>query len=173
MKVITTFLGLGKMSLIKPLPMDRVYLLNPGQSITAGDRILTAVKPPSYDAPETTGLFDSKSGAFFSSDCFGALMAEPADDARTLRSDELQNGMVNWSRIDCPWLHMVDEDVFAGALHRIRALSPKIIFSSHLPPARDMTERILQNLAMVPNEEPFLGPDQAAMDAARLMVSGA
>jgi flavorubredoxin len=68
MKVITTFLGLGKMSLFRPLPTDRIHLLNPGQSIAAGDRTLTAIKPPSYDSPETTGLFASKSGAFFSSE---------------------------------------------------------------------------------------------------------
>ena len=32
-RVITTFLGVGIMSLSAPLPMDRVYLVNPGQKI--------------------------------------------------------------------------------------------------------------------------------------------
>lgn len=39
-KVITTFLGVGAMSLSDPLPMDRVHLVNPGQTITIGERAL-------------------------------------------------------------------------------------------------------------------------------------
>jgi len=34
LRIITTFLGVGIMSLTAPLPMDRVHLLNPGQKIT-------------------------------------------------------------------------------------------------------------------------------------------
>ena len=61
------------MSLAAPLPMDRVHLVNPGQTIEVGDRALTAVKPPAFDNPVTTGFHDSRSGAFFSADCFGAM----------------------------------------------------------------------------------------------------
>jgi hypothetical protein len=46
LRVITTFLGVGIVSMSIPLPMDRVHLLNPGQKITVGDWTLTAVKPP-------------------------------------------------------------------------------------------------------------------------------
>jgi flavorubredoxin len=47
LRVITSFLGVGIMGLSSaPLPMDRVHLINPGQSVTVGDRRLTAVKPP-------------------------------------------------------------------------------------------------------------------------------
>jgi hypothetical protein len=59
LRVITTYLGAGKMSLISPLPMDRVYFLNPGQSLHVGDRKLIAVQPPIFDAPKTTGFIDS------------------------------------------------------------------------------------------------------------------
>ncbi|MCG7755016.1 MBL fold metallo-hydrolase, partial [Flavihumibacter cheonanensis] len=57
-RVITTFLGVGIMSLTAPLPMERVFLVNPGQDITVGDRTLTAVKPPVFDNPSTTGFYD-------------------------------------------------------------------------------------------------------------------
>ena len=66
LSVITTFLGVGIMGLSAPLPMERVHLLNPGQSITAGGRTLTAVKPPMFDNPVTTGFYDDLSGALFS-----------------------------------------------------------------------------------------------------------
>ena len=75
-RVITTFLGVGIMGLSAPLPMERVHLLNPGQTITVGDRTLTAFKPPAFDNPITTGFHDDRSGALFSSDCFGALLAD-------------------------------------------------------------------------------------------------
>ena len=37
-RVITTYLGMGKLSMLQPVPPDRVYLLNPGQSLVVGDR---------------------------------------------------------------------------------------------------------------------------------------
>jgi L-ascorbate metabolism protein UlaG (beta-lactamase superfamily) len=40
LRVITTFLGVGIMSLFAPLPMDRVNFVNPGDRITVGDRTL-------------------------------------------------------------------------------------------------------------------------------------
>jgi hypothetical protein len=47
--VITTFLGVGLLSTLQPLPMDRVYLVNPGQQVTI-DAPLAAVprslRPP-------------------------------------------------------------------------------------------------------------------------------
>ena len=61
-KVITTFLGVGIMSVSDPLPMDRIHLVNPGQSITLGSRTLTAFRPPTFDNPSTTGFFDDKLG---------------------------------------------------------------------------------------------------------------
>jgi len=91
LRVITTFLAVGKMTLHNPLPMDRVYFLNPGESMSVGDRTLTAVKPPSFDAPETTGFYDDRSGGFFSSDCFGALMpSSPGQNAADIPEQELR-----------------------------------------------------------------------------------
>src|SRR5829696_9994760 len=66
LRVITTFLGVGAMSLSSPLPMDRVHLVNPGQTITIGDRILAAVRPPTFDNPVTTGFYDNATRALFS-----------------------------------------------------------------------------------------------------------
>jgi hypothetical protein len=163
-RVITTFLGVGKMSLYKPLPMDRVCLLNPGQKINIGDRTLISIKPPTYDAPETTGLYDIKSGAFFSADCFGALMSEPAVDAAAMGSDRLREGLITWTKVDSPWLHTVDRSLFAQTLGGIRKISPKIILSCHLPPAHHMTEELLGYLAAVPDGEPFIGPDQQGLE---------
>jgi len=101
LRVITTFLGVGIMGLSStPLPMDRVHLINPCQSLTLSDRRLTAVKPPVYDNPITTGFVDDRTGILFSSDCFGALLPAVPHDAADLDTDQLQAGQVRWATID-------------------------------------------------------------------------
>lgn len=164
-KVITTYLGLGKMSLFRPIPPNRVYLLNPGQTIDVGDRILSSMKPPAYDAPETTALYDHESSTLFSADCFGALMSEPAGSANEIGSSRLKDGLVFWTKVDSPWLHTIDRDSFANMISYFHGLSPRTILSSHLPAARGMTDELLQYIAIVPDEEPFVGPDQEAFAA--------
>lgn len=163
LRVITTFLGMGKM-LLHQLPVDRVFLLNHGQELAIGDRRLVAVRPPSYDAPETTGLFDTKTRVLFSADCFGALMKEPAEAAADMAPSDLREGLVTWATIDSPWLHMVDGDKFGRSLDVVRKFEPSIILSHHLPPARGITESLLKNLASACSAPAFLGPDQAALE---------
>lgn len=164
LRVITTFLGVGIMSLYAPLPLDRVHLVNPGERITVGDRTLTAVKPPAFDNPCTTGFYDDKSGVFFSSDCFGALLSAVPQNAADLSENDLRNGQIFWATVDSPWLHKVNTDALAKELDGIRKMAPKMILSSHLPAASDeMTERLLESLATVPAAQPFVGPDQASL----------
>jgi hypothetical protein len=165
LRVITTFLGVGMMSLFRPLPLDRVYLLNPGQSISVGDRTLTAAQPPAFDAAETVGFYDPESAAFFCSDCFGAILSEPAGSAADVGSTNLREGLVRWGTVDSPWLHFVDRAAFDERLNRVREMAPKLVLSSHLPVAMGMTEELLQYLAAVPDAEPFVGPDQPALEA--------
>lgn len=164
-RVVTSFLTVGRMTLHAPLPMDRVYLINPGQSLDVGDRTLTSVRPPFFDAPDTAGLFDSKSRTFFSSDFFGGLMSEPADTAADIPTDEREQGQRLWPTVDAPWIHGVDRGVFRERLEQVRALQPEWILSTHLPPAHGMLEEFLELLATVPDAEPFVGPDQKTLEA--------
>ena len=164
-RVITTFLGVGIMSLSAPLPMDRVYLVNPGQKIAVGDRTLTAFKPPAFDNPSTTGFYDDKSGVLFSSDCFGALLSAIPQNAADLSDKDLREGQVFWATLDAPWLQKVDRRAFARELDHVRRMEPKMVLSSHLPAAPGhMTERLLASLAAAPEAQPFVGPDQAALE---------
>jgi flavorubredoxin len=165
LRIITTFLTVGRISLFHPLPMDRIYLLNPGQSISVGDRTLTAIKPPAYDAAETTGFYDPKADAFFSSDCFGALLSEPAENAAGISTENLRDGMITWATVDAPWLHITDRVLFNRSLNCIRELSPKLILSAHLPVAYEMAEELFEYLGAAPEAQPFVGPDQKALEA--------
>ena len=101
LRVITSFLGVGIMGLSSmPLSLDRVHLVNPGQSVTVGDHRLTAIKPPVYDNPITTGFVDDRTGILFSSDCFGTLLPAVPQSVAELDPDELRAGQVRWATID-------------------------------------------------------------------------
>jgi flavorubredoxin len=152
-----------RMSTAWRVPMDRVCWLNPGDSINAGDRKLTAVRPPLFDNPTTIGIYDNKSEAFFSADFFGAIIPSPAQSADDITDVDLAQGMISWATADSPWVHMVEPGRFVKALDRIRQMAPKMVLSAHLPPAPAKTEQLLEWLARVPASPPFVTPDQTAL----------
>jgi flavorubredoxin len=163
-RVVTTYLGMGKMAVAgRPLPAERVHLLNPGQSLALADRALVAFRPPTFDAPETTALLDARTRALFSSDCFGANLPAPAAAAAELAPATLREGVINWATIDSPWLHAVEERSLAAALDDVRRLDPEVVLSAHLPPARGLLEALAAHLAAARTATPFVGPDQAAL----------
>ena len=162
-RVVTTYIGMAKMGL-HSLPLDRLFLLNPGQSLDVGDRTLLAVKPPTYDAPETTGLFDHQSGTLISADSFGAILEQPADLASDIDPGKLREGGHTWASIDAPWLGMIDGAKFRAMLTSIEQLNVRTILSSHLPPAIDMSKTLLNNLAEAYSAPTFIGPDQQMLE---------
>jgi flavorubredoxin len=153
------------MSVSDPLPMDRVHLVNPGQSITLGSRTLTAFRPPTFDNPSTTGFFDTSSGVLFPADCFGALLQDVPRNAADLSEGDLREGQVFWATIDSPWMHEVDRGKLVHELDAVANLEPSLILSSHLPAAPgSMIGQFLASLAAVPDARPFVGPDQVALE---------
>lgn len=163
-RLVAYSLAVLRMSTVWPIPMDRVYWLNPGDSIRVGDRNLIAVRPPLFDNPTTIGIYDDKSEALFSADCFGAIVPSPVRNVEDLAWDELSQGMITWATGDSPWVHMVEPSVFNRALDSIRQTDPKMIFSGHLPSALGKTEQFLDSIAGVPASPPFVGPNQDALE---------
>lgn len=162
-RIVTNFLGMGKLGM-QQLPLDRVFLLNPNQHLNVGDRLLQAVAPPSYDAPETTGLYDPSTESLFSADCFGALLEAPVSTAADIPAGALREGGIAWATVDTPWLQLIDTDKFRACLTTIGSLKARTVFSSHLPPAHDMTDRLVQNLADARHAPAFVGPDQQMLE---------
>ena len=168
-RVVTTFAGAGIMSAERPLPMDRIYLLNPGQCLDAGDRRLTGFRPPLFDNPATVGIFDTSSGVCLSSDCFGAPLPTAglaaAENAAAASPDDLRTGQLLWATVDSPWLHTVDPAKYAASFEPLRDFNPAAIFSTHLPPVTGTSAAVFATLLDAPNASPFNGPDQAALEA--------
>jgi hypothetical protein len=148
------------------LPLDRLY---PGQTLDVGDRGLHCFRPPLFDSPSTTGFFDDRTGALFSSDCFGApipsLELATSADVRAV-GDEVRDLQLLWATIDSPWVHNVDPQRFRATVDPLRALGASAVFSSHLPPVPQPDDRLFDTVLLAPQKTgPFVGPDQLALQA--------
>lgn len=159
-QVITTFVGLGKMALMQ-LPVNRTRLLNPGEHILIGDHDLEVVRPPTFDAPESTSLFDHSTRAMFSTDSFGALLKSPFENAESISPEELRVSMGAWVTIDTPWIHKTEAESILNSLKEIKSRSPMHILSSHLPPASgEMLDMFIEQILSARKLNPFTGPGQ-------------
>ena len=163
-RLVANSLAVLRMTANWQVPMERVYWLNPGESIRVCDRELTAIRPPLFDNPTTIGLYDNKSQVFFSADFCGALIPELTQDADDIAEEARTQGMLAWARLDSPWIHMVKPDDFQKKLDSIYQLDPKIILSAHLPPAYGKTKQFLKLLASVPALTPFVAPNQTFLE---------
>ena len=168
-RVVTNFVGLGILATERPLPLDRVFLLNPGQTLDVGDRTLHAFRPPLYDSPATVGCYDDRSRTCFTSDCFGATLpsAELAGCAEVgdVPRDLLRAGQLLWATVDSPWVHTTDPAGYLGTIAPLRAMDPEAIFSAHLPPAVGRGAEFFDMLEAAPGADPYVGPDQRALEA--------
>ncbi len=162
-RVITTYIGMAKIGL-QGIALDRVYLLNPGQILDVGDRKLLAISPPTFDAPETTGLFDEKTGTLFSADSFGAILEKPMENALEINPQDLLEGGQLWASIDAPWLGIVDPIKFKKTILTIKDLNPGSILSSHLPVATGINTTLFDNLSEAYKTPRFIGLDQQALE---------
>lgn len=158
--LVTHALSALRMASWWPVPLERVHAVRFGDEIHVGDRTLTAVAPPLFDNPMSTGLLDRSTGALFSVDAFGAILPEPTQDAADVPPEALAGGMVGWATSDSPWAHVTDRAKFGEVLDRVRQIQPSRIFSSHLPAASGTSlEDFLKVLETVPDAEPFMPPD--------------
>jgi hypothetical protein len=169
-RVVTTFLEMGILSTDTPLPLDRVYLLNPGQSLDVGDRTLRGFRPPLYDSPATVGFQESATGAVFTSDCFGAPLATAelagGSDVRAVSPDDPRAGQLLWATVDSPWVAAIDRGMFERSLYPLRAMQPSAVFSTHLPPAVGCLDEFLDTLCLAPGRQPVHRPRPAGSGGA-------
>jgi hypothetical protein len=156
--------GALRMSTWWPLPLDRVHAMALDDRLHVGDRDLVAIRPPVFDNPTTTGIYDPSTGTLFSVDAFGAILPELARDAADIPQQDLTNGMVAWATFDVPWIHLVDEGRFEQVLAAVRALGPSHVLSSHLPPASGSIDGFLEILRSLRDAEPYVAPGHQAFD---------
>lgn len=165
-RLVIPFIAFARLADSHELSIERVLLINPGQSFSAGDRALTIIQPPVWDSPATHCAYDSKNAVLFTSDALGALIPQPAEEVSDVPEAAFAEGFHTFARALSPWLQFVDQDKFDRHLEKIRELKPKTILSSHGPVAQDRTDSLLKALSAVPAMEPFVGPDHEQILAA-------
>jgi hypothetical protein len=165
-RLVSTFGGVGILSCEWAVPLDRVYLLNPGQSLDVGDRALTAFRPPLFDSPVTTGFIDTSSGTMFSSDCFGAAMptADLATGPDVRDAGDVREAQLLWATMDSPWVRYVEPVRFRANVDRIRSMAPAAVLSTHLPPALGYPDALFDVVGDAPQAPEFPMPDQQALE---------
>ena len=164
-RFVTDFVGFGRMGEEFQLPMDRMRWLNDGESLDIGDRTLTALRPPLFDSPATRGIWDPKTGIYFSSDCFGAFVPHECQEMGDVPRDAWEQGFAFFNRINHPWHALTDADKLRKVIDRVRRLDPKVIVSYHAPIARGRTEDLLRTIDRVAGMEPLVPLTQADLEA--------
>lgn len=165
-RVVLPGLGAAKMGLRGDFDMSRLMPMDHGQRLDLGDRELVLLKPPTYDAPETTGFFDTRTRVLFSVDSFGALLDAPYEETAAIPEAMLRDGMTTWAGIDAPWLAVADKYRLGRLLSDIERIDPAAIISGHLPAtAGRLIHTVLGNMLGALSENRFALPDREAVEA--------
>lgn len=139
------------------IALERIWMVDAGQSFDVGDRSLRAVRPPVYDSPYTRGLFDPGTGVYYASDAFCAPMPEgPVDWVDQIPAHLWAEGMARFHHVSlCPWISLVDETKFQSEVSKLAALDINVIVGSHTPTISGTSvRRAFELLASLPSTIP-------------------
>jgi flavorubredoxin len=168
--LLTTFVAVGRMSEEWAVPLNRIRLLNDGESVILADRTLTALTPPFFDCPATRGLWDSHTGMYYAVDSFGAPTPGACEDVTDVPEDVYRANFNMFNRMNHPWHELVDPGKLARRVNRVRELQAQVIVSYHGPVARNRSDEMCDMLCAIASMESLPLPTQAELDA---MVRGA
>lgn len=169
-KLVTNFLGLGKLSEEFTIPPERVHMLNDGESLDIGDRTVTAIRPPLYDSSATRGLWDPATEVYFAADCFGAVVREPAQYTDDLAEPDLEDGYFWMNRANHIWFQHIRPEAIEAAAKRVADLGMHTLVSGHGPTERRDPERACRWITRIAGMDPVPMPDQAEFE--RMLAEG-
>jgi hypothetical protein len=155
------------------LPLDRMRWVSDGESFDAGDRVFAAIRPPLYDSPTTRGLFDSKTGVYWASDCFATPVTQAMDDISTMHPEEWRQGFQLFNVANSPWVQIVDATKFNCGVARLADLGITAIGAGHTPAILgDNVGTALDMLYDLPGSPTPQLPGQETLDAIVAQLQG-
>jgi flavorubredoxin len=171
---IVNWFMVDRMGATLAVPPTRQRWIGDGESFEVGDRTLHAVRPPIFDSPTTRGLYDSKSGVYWSSDSFATPMLNPAATVSDFDPDFWHGGQHTFDRYVSPWLELVDDGRFQAQVDRVQALAPTAMVGCHTPAilGRDRVDAAIAATRLSPTADIQPQPDQAVLDQIQLAVEG-
>jgi flavorubredoxin len=154
------------------LPLARMRWVNPGQSFDAGDRTFTAVRPPIFDSPTTRGLFDSKTGVYWSVDSFASLLPGHVTETADVPYELWRESLSFFSQMVSPWVTMTDPAKFVATVDAIARLDPAVVVGGHMAALRgDRLRESYGLLRELPTAPVAPLPEQADLDALLLAAT--
>jgi flavorubredoxin len=118
------------------LPLHRMRWVDAGGTFDAGDRVLTAVRPPMFDSPATRGLFDPTTAMLWAVDSFGSLLPGAVFEGDDVPNDLYEMSFVALNTWNTPWIEWVDRDRYAAHVRETSALGATVVASAHGPVLR-------------------------------------
>ena len=118
------------------LQLGRMRWLDAGQSLDAGDRTLTAVRPPMFDSPATRGLYDSSTGLLWAVDSFGSFFPGEVYEAADVPAEIYDGSFGVLNAWNTPWLEWIDAERFAAHVRATASLPLDVVASAHGPVLR-------------------------------------
>lgn len=169
-RLITNFLGFGKLGEEFSIPPERAYFLNHGDSLEIGDRTVTAIRPPLYDSSATRGLFDHKTDVYFGADCFGAVLAENAQWADDLSEADFEEGFFWMNRANHVWFHHIPPALIEAEARKVRDRNPSMVVSGHGPTIRNDASKVFEWISRIGDMEEIHMPSQEEFE--RMLAGG-
>ena len=153
-------------------PLSRCRWVNHGDTFTAGDRTLVALRPPVYDSPTTRGLLDTKTGVYWAVDAFatpvpGGPGSSPPDHVKELDPEFWWAGMVMYGLHGLsPWLELVDSDRYMTTVREVQKHGMSTILSAHSPVIDGVfVDAAFDMVARLAGAQPPPCPDQSVLEA--------
>lgn len=166
--VVTNFVSMVKIGEDRPLPLERLRLVNAGDRLEIGDDVLEAFRPPAYDSPGTLAFHALRRDVCFSSDCFGAFLPGSADlagSAEALPLADYHAGAAVFASALSPWLHDLAAERWRANLEAVRRRDVATLLSTHGLPVTRGVGPLLEMAAGLPTGPAFVPPAQEFVEA--------
>jgi flavorubredoxin len=163
--LVTSWFASERMAGDVQLPIDRQRWVGDGESFDAGDRRFVAVRPPTFDSPTSRGLFDTKTGVYWSCDAFGTPVLGLVDDVAEMPDEMLAETCMAFSSMLSPWHEVVDPAKFDRSVDRVAALAPSVIVGAHGPQLTGASiDLAIERMRTLPSMAPAALPGQDVLD---------
>jgi len=147
-------------------PLDRCRWVMHDESFDIGDRTLYAVRPPVFDSPTTRGLFDPRTGVYWSVDTFATPLPDLKMGVADLDPEFWQFGLTLFAMgAVSPWLAWADSAKFGRTVDRVQSLDITTIAGCHTPVIEGgFIQQAFDIVRGLPDVEPPPLPDQSVLD---------
>lgn len=131
--LVVNFFSTERLGLERPLPLERLRWLEPGDGFDAGDRRFRLVLPPIFDGPATRGLFDERTGVLWAVDSFASLGTGEGVYRADYPQDLYDETFPLFNSLISPWHQWLDPVRYGRHVDSVAALGAATVASAHGP----------------------------------------